>query len=81
MISVVIPTYKSPSALDLCITSAIKGQSEKNEIIVVVDGTYDINKDVLEKHGSDILVLNLEENVGTCRATNLGVYNANNEKN
>jgi GT2 family glycosyltransferase len=26
------------------------------------------------------LVLNLEENVGTCRATNLGVYNANNEK-
>ena len=80
MISVIIPTYKSPTALDLCLTSAVKGQLIKNQIIVVVDGTYDINKDVLEKHSSDILVLNLEENVGTCRATNLGVYNATNEK-
>ena len=80
MISVIIPTYKSPTALDLCLTSAIKGQLIKNQIIVVVDGTYDINKDVLEKYSSDILVLNLEENVGTCRATNLGVYNATNEK-
>lgn len=80
MISVIIPTYKSPSALDLCLTSAVKGQSKKNEIIVVVDGTYDINKDVLEKHGNDILVLNLEKNLGTCRATNLGVYNSTNEK-
>ena len=80
MISVIIPTYKSPQSLDLCLTSAIEGQSKSNQIIVVVDGTYDINKDVLEKHGSDILVLNLEENAGTCRATNLGVYNATNEK-
>ena len=80
MISVIIPTYKSPDSLDLCIKSAIESQNIKNEIIVVVDGTYDINKDVLEKHGSDILVLNLEKNVGTCRATNLGVYNSSNEK-
>ena len=75
-ISVIIPTYKSPEALDLCLQSAIEGQHNKNQIIVVVDGFYDINKEVLKKHGNHIDILNLEENVGLCRGTNLGVYNA-----
>ena len=76
MISVIIPTYKSPAALDLCLQSVIEGQEKKNQIIVVVDGHYDINKEVLEKHSKSIDILNLEENVGLCRGTNLGVYNA-----
>jgi glycosyltransferase involved in cell wall biosynthesis len=80
MISVIIPTYKAPEALDLCLTSAIKGQTQKNQIIVVVDGFYDLNKDVLEKHKEHIEVLNLPENVGFCRANNLGVYNATSNK-
>jgi glycosyltransferase involved in cell wall biosynthesis len=79
MISVIIPTYKSPEVLDLCLKSAIEGQQNKNQIIVVVDGFYDLNKDVLEKYNDKIDILNLEENVGLCRATNLGVYNASNE--
>jgi len=80
MISVIIPTFKTPEALDLCLTSAIKGQQDReNQIIVVVDGYYDINKEVLEKHSKSIDILNLEENVGTCRATNLGVFNAQHE--
>lgn len=79
-ISVIIPTYKSPEALDLCLQSAIKGQQNNNQIIVVVDGFYDINKQVLEKWKQHIDVLNLEKNVGLCRGTNLGVYNASNDK-
>jgi GT2 family glycosyltransferase len=75
-ISVIIPTYKSPDALNLCLESAIEGQSNKNQIIVVVDGHYDLNKEVLEKWEKYINILNLEENVGLCRGTNLGVYNA-----
>ena len=78
-ISVIIPTYKSPEALDLCLESAIKGQNKDNQIIVVVDGHYDLNKEVLEKHKDSIDVLNLEQNVGLCRGTNLGVYNAKHE--
>jgi GT2 family glycosyltransferase len=62
--------------LDLCLQSVVEGQSNKNQIIVVVDGYYDINKEVLEKHSKSIDILNLEENVGLCRGTNLGVYNA-----
>ena len=80
MISVIIPTYKSPQALDLCLRSAIQGQVSNNEIIVVVDGFYDLNKDVLQKWKDSIEVLNLEENVGLCRGTNLGVYNATSNK-
>ena len=34
MISVIIPTYKEPEYLDLCLESAFKGQTEDNEIIV-----------------------------------------------
>lgn len=80
MISVIIPTYKSPEALDLCLRSAIEGQVGRNEIIVVVDGFYKLNKEVLEKWKDFIEVLNLEENVGLCRGTNLGVSNATNRK-
>ena len=80
MISVIIPTYKSPEALDLCLRSAIEGQDQPNQIVVVVDGFYDINKSVLEKWHSEIEILNLEQNVGLCRGTNLGVYNARYEK-
>jgi GT2 family glycosyltransferase len=76
-ISVIIPTYKSPDALDLCLRSCIEGQQDrKNQIIVVVDGFYDINKEVLEKYAKSIDILDLKENVGLCRGTNLGVYNA-----
>jgi GT2 family glycosyltransferase len=80
MISVIIPTYKSPEVLDLCLRSAIEGQQNKNQIIVVVDGFYDINKEVLEKWAEHIDILNLEQNVGLCRGTNLGVYNAKYDK-
>ena len=81
MISAIIPTYKTPDALDLCLSSAILGQQDrKNQIIVVVDGFYDLNKEVLKKHSEHIDVLNLEENVGTVRGTNLGVYNAQHDK-
>ena len=78
MISVIIPTYKEPEALDVCLKSAIEGQVNKNEIIVVVDGFYDINKEVLDKHKNDIQILDLEDNVGMIRAMNLGHYNASN---
>lgn len=80
MISVIIPTYKSPDALDLCLRSAIEGQVSENQIIVVVDGFYDVNKEVLEKYAKSIEILTLDDNVGLCRATNLGVYNAKYER-
>jgi glycosyltransferase involved in cell wall biosynthesis len=80
MISVIIPTYKEPEVLDLCLKSAINGQRRNNQIIVVVDGFYEVNKEVLDKYEESIEILVLEENVGLCRAINLGVYNAKFDK-
>jgi glycosyltransferase involved in cell wall biosynthesis len=79
MISVIIPTYREPEVLDLCLKSAIEGQTNKNEIIVVVDGFYEENKEVLYKYQDDISVLDLKQNVGLARATNLGIYNASHD--
>ena len=80
MISVIIPTYKEPEVLDVCLKSAINGQKLNNQIIVVVDGFYEVNKEVLDKYKDSIEILVLEENAGLCRATNLGVFNAKFDK-
>jgi GT2 family glycosyltransferase len=80
MISVIIPTYKEPDYLDLCLQSAIEGQENQNQIIVVVDGFYDINKQVLDKYKGKIDVVDLGDNYGLARATNMGVYNAKHDK-
>lgn len=76
MISVIIPTYKEPEALDLCLRSAVEGmKTNYEEIIVVVDGTYDINKEVLDKY-EKVKYIVLEENYGTGHAINIGVSSA-----
>lgn len=80
MISVIIPTYKEPEVLDLCLKSAVEGQAHKNQIIVIVDGFFDLNEEVLNKYSDYIDILNLGENLGLTKATNLGVYNASFDK-
>jgi len=76
MISVIIPTYKEPEFLDLCIKSALAGQEGSNELIVVVDGYYDLNKKVLDEYSGQIKVYDLGTNQGLSAATNWGVYHA-----
>lgn len=78
MISVIIPTYKEPEYLDLCLKSAFEGQVNNNEIIVVVDGYYELNKPILDKYPK-VNVLDLGSNQGLSVATNWGVYNASHE--
>ena len=78
MFSVIIPTYKEPEYLDLCLKSAFEGQVNNNEIIVVVDGFYELNKPILDKYPK-VNVLDLGSNQGLSVATNWGVYNATND--
>lgn len=79
MISVIIPTYKEPEYLDLCLKSCIEGQTQQNEINVVVDGFFEENKEILTKWSKYINIIDLGENKGVPRAVNMGVYNASNE--
>jgi len=89
MISLIIPTYRNPDYLDICLKSAIEQQtnigkkvyhSDNNEIIVVVDGFVEESQPVLDKYKDNIKVLPLEQNQGMQQALNLGVMNAVNEK-
>jgi len=76
MISVIIPTLNTPTALDLCLESAIEGQNQFNDIVVVVDGDFKINEKVLAKYSGKIHALILDKNIGTSKAVNFGVYTA-----
>jgi len=76
-ISVIIPTYKEPEYLDLCLKSIFKTQTLDNEIIVVVDGFMDLNKPVLDKYPK-VKILDLVTNRGLSVGTNWGVYNSSN---
>lgn len=78
MISLIIPAYRNPECLDICLKSAIQNQKNKNEIIVVVDGYFEESEDVLKKYTDDILLLEFPENRGLQTALNLGVYNGTN---
>ena len=82
MISLIIPTYRNPEYLDICLKSAVEGQinKDKNEIIVVVDGYVEESKEVIDKYRDNIQVLPLEDNQGMQMALNLGVMNASNER-
>lgn len=79
MISLIIPTYRNPEYLDICLKSAIENQINKNEIIVAVDGFIEENQHVLDKYKDYIQILDLGENQGMQTALNLAVMNATNE--
>jgi len=80
MITVIIPTYRNPEMLDLCLKSIIENQVNKNEIIVSVDGYIEESQWVLDKWKESISVLDLGQNQGMQTALNLAVYQASNEK-
>jgi glycosyltransferase involved in cell wall biosynthesis len=79
-ISIIIPTYRNPEYLDICLKSCIEQQHNKNEIIVAVDGFIEESQHILDKYKNDIQVLDLGQNQGMQTALNLAVMNATNEK-
>jgi glycosyltransferase involved in cell wall biosynthesis len=79
MISVIIPSYRNPKCLDICLESVLKTQTYSNEIIVVLDGFANESKHIVEKYQDKVYFLPLEENQGMQYALNIGVYNASNE--
>ena len=79
MISVIIPSYRNPRYLDLCLYSLTRGQYNNNEIIVILDGYVEESELVVNKY-KGISVITLPENKGMQHAINIGVWNATNEK-
>jgi GT2 family glycosyltransferase len=71
-ISVVIPTHRNPSYLNLCLRSIFEEQEQENQIIVVVDGFMEESRAVLERYPK-VEVVEFEENKGQMIAHNTGV--------
>ncbi len=76
-VSLVIPTYRNPSCLDICLQSATENRVDKqNKIIVVVDGYFGESEDVLRKYAEHIDVIDNETNRGMQYSQNVGVMHA-----
>ena len=58
MVSLIIPSYRNPECLDICLESALEGQSIKNQIIVILDGFAEESKHIVEKYQDKISFLN-----------------------
>jgi len=50
MISLIIPTYRNPECLDICLKSAIENQKNKNQIIVAIDGFIEESQHIIDKY-------------------------------
>jgi len=78
-ISVVIPSYRNPAYLDLCLQTAFENQDNSdNQIIVVLDGFAEESAHVIEKYPG-LNVMELPENKGQTYAHNHGVIAAEHE--
>lgn len=77
-LSIIIPTHKSVDSFKLLLRSIVEGAYKLPiiQIIVVIDGHYQLYKDVLNEYSAHINILNMEQNVGLNRALNLAVSNA-----
>ena len=78
MISVIIPSYRNSKCLDICLDSALKCQSDTNEIICILDGFAEESSDVQAKYQDRVNFIPLPENKGMQYALNLGVWHASN---
>ena len=81
MISIILPTYKTPDALYLCVESIFKSKTTVPvEIVIICDGTRSLNQECLEKIESNtpknffIKTINFDTNYGMPMAVNHGVY-------
>ena len=75
-VTLIIPTYRNPKYLDLCLKSATENRiNGDNHILVVVDGYVEESKSVLDKYPS-IQYIELEQNHGMQYALNVGVMQA-----
>jgi len=79
MISVIIPTYRNPKCLDICLESIFKTQKHNNEIIVVLDGYAEEPSHIIEKYKDKVHFLPLQQNMGMSYALNIGIYNSSND--
>jgi glycosyltransferase involved in cell wall biosynthesis len=80
-ISIIIPSYKNPKCLEICLDSGLLGETNKNQYIVVLDGFAEQYTSLKKKYNNtNVQFYEFEENQGMQQALNVGVFHATNEK-
>lgn len=80
MISTIIPSYRNPLCLEICLTSLIDNSTkDSNEIICVIDGYAKESQGVIDKFKNKVRFIINKHNVGMQQSINVGVYNSKNE--
>jgi len=72
-LSVIITSYNQAKFIHAAVASALAQTHANKEIIVIDDGSTDASPAILEEFGNSIQLIKLEENVGACRARNVGI--------
>lgn len=78
-VSVILPTYRNPKFLDICLRSGLENRVESDtKVIVIVDGYADESADVLKKYSvyQGLQILTFEQNRGLNSAINLAIWNS-----
>ena len=79
MITVIIPTYRNPKYLDLCLKSIVENMTlSTTQVIAVIDGYVEENEEVMKKY-PQVGFLPFESNMGMQYAINAGVMQAETE--
>ncbi len=79
MITVIVPSYRNPKYLDLCLKSITENKVlESTQVIAVIDGYVEENKEVMEKYPT-VGFLPFEDNMGMQYAINAGVMQTSTE--
>lgn len=79
MITVIIPSYRNPKYLELCLKSITENKVlDTTQVIAVIDGFIEENKSVIDKY-PHVGFLPFEHNMGMQYAINAGVMQADTE--
>ena len=71
--SIIITSYNQAKFIHSAVASALAQSHSGKEIIVIDDASTDSSPATLEEFGNSIQLIKLEENVGACRARNIGI--------
>jgi len=77
LFSVVIVTWNSASFIEACLEAVFRQAKVRTEVIVVDNGSTDDTPELLQKWENRIKPIFCGENLGFCRACNLGLDRAN----
>lgn len=79
IVSVIIPTYNRRRDLDKCITTILKQNYKKVEIIIVDDASFDGTNDYIKKKYPKINIISNKKNMGLNYCRNLGIFHSKGE--